>query len=56
MVIDLTTQGYSAQQKSLAVAFAFYCLPQIFFYGLYALLTQIFNATEHSAPPCGHRS
>ncbi|MFP3580902.1 murein biosynthesis integral membrane protein MurJ [Arthrobacter sp. SIMBA_036] len=43
-VIDLTTQGYSEQQKALAVTFAFWCLPQIFFYGLYALLTQILNA------------
>ncbi|WP_026547790.1 murein biosynthesis integral membrane protein MurJ [Paenarthrobacter nicotinovorans] len=44
LVIDLTTQGYSEQQKALAVTFAFWCLPQIFFYGLYALLTQILNA------------
>ncbi|MHA7222457.1 murein biosynthesis integral membrane protein MurJ [Arthrobacter sp. RHLT1-20] len=43
-VIELTTQGYSPQQKSLAVSFAFWCLPQIFFYGLYALLTQVLNA------------
>lgn len=43
-VIELTTQGYSPQQKSLAVTFAFWCLPQIFFYGLYALLTQVLNA------------
>ena len=43
-VIELTTQGYSRQQKALAVSFAFWCLPQIFFYGLYALLTQVLNA------------
>jgi putative peptidoglycan lipid II flippase len=43
-VIQLTTQGYSPQQKALAVSFAFWCLPQIFFYGLYALLTQVLNA------------
>ena len=43
-VIELTTQGYSPEQKSLAVSFAFWCLPQIFFYGLYALLTQVLNA------------
>ena len=50
MVIDLTTQGYSPQQKSLAVTFAFYCLPQIFFYGLYALLTQVLNANGAFGP------
>ncbi|MGF6835499.1 putative peptidoglycan lipid II flippase [Paenarthrobacter sp. TE4293] len=44
LVIDLTTQGYSEQQKALAVTFALWCLPQIFFYGLYALLTQVLNA------------
>lgn len=50
IVIDLTTQGYSPQQKSLAVTFAFYCLPQIFFYGLYALLTQVLNANGAFGP------
>lgn len=43
-VIELTTQGYSPEQKALAVSFALLCLPQIFFYGLYALLTQVLNA------------
>lgn len=49
-VIDATTQGYSPQQKALAVTFAFWCLPQIFFYGLYALLTQILNANGAFGP------
>jgi putative peptidoglycan lipid II flippase len=49
-VIELTTQGYSPQQKSLAVSFAFWCLPQVFFYGLYALLTQVLNANGAFGP------
>ncbi|MFJ5862224.1 murein biosynthesis integral membrane protein MurJ [Pseudarthrobacter sp. NPDC092439] len=49
-VIELTTQGYSGQQKALAVTFAFWCLPQIFFYGLYALLTQVLNANGAFGP------
>ncbi|WP_373427187.1 murein biosynthesis integral membrane protein MurJ [Arthrobacter sp. B3I4] len=49
-VIELTTQGYSPQQKALAVSFAFWCLPQIFFYGLYALLTQVLNANGAFGP------
>lgn len=49
-VIELTTQGYSPQQKALAVTFAFWCLPQIFFYGLYALLTQVLNANGKFGP------
>ncbi|WP_430296757.1 murein biosynthesis integral membrane protein MurJ [Sinomonas sp. B1-1] len=43
-VMQLTTSGYSPQQLALATVFAFWCLPQIFFYGLYALLTQVLNA------------
>ncbi|MCU1519068.1 MAG: murein biosynthesis protein MurJ [Pseudarthrobacter sp.] len=50
LIIDLTTQGYSPQQKALAIAFAFWCLPQIFFYGLYALLTQVLNANGAFGP------
>lgn len=49
-VIELTTQGYNPQQKVLAVTFAFWCLPQIFFYGLYALLTQVLNANGAFGP------
>jgi len=49
-IIDLTTQGYSPPQKALAIAFAFWCLPQIFFYGLYALLTQVLNANGAFGP------
>ncbi|WP_461164190.1 murein biosynthesis integral membrane protein MurJ [Arthrobacter sp. R4-81] len=50
LVIDLTTQNYSPEQKSLAISFAFWCLPQIFFYGLYALLTQVLNANGAFGP------
>lgn len=43
-VMQLTTSGYSPPQLAIATVFAFWCLPQIFFYGLYALLTQVLNA------------
>lgn len=43
-VMRLTTSGYSPPQLELATVFAYWCLPQIFFYGLYALLTQVLNA------------
>jgi putative peptidoglycan lipid II flippase len=49
-VIELTTQGYTPQQKALAVAFAFWCLPQIFFYGLYTMLGQVLNARDSFGP------
>lgn len=38
--------GWSSQQLGLAVAFAYLCLPQVFFYGLYAVLGQVLNAQE----------
>ena len=44
IVMRLTTSDYSPQQLALATVFAYWCLPQIFFYGLYALLTQVLNA------------
>ncbi|WP_196810991.1 murein biosynthesis integral membrane protein MurJ [Arthrobacter sp. 35W] len=41
---QLLTQGYSPGQMRIAIAFSLLLLPQIFFYGLYALLGQILNA------------
>ena len=45
------TDSYTAEQTDLAVAFARYCLPQIFFYGLYTMLSQVLNARGHFAMP-----
>lgn len=50
LLIQVTTSGYGPAQMSLAVTFAVYCLPQIFFYGLYAMLTQVLNAHGSFAP------
>lgn len=36
-----------ADSYALTVAFAYWCLPQIFFYGLYTVLGQILNAREN---------
>lgn len=38
--------SWSGEQLALAVTFAYLCLPQIFFYGLYTMLGQILNAQE----------
>ena len=35
---------------ALAVTFAYWCLPQIFFYGLYTLLGEVLNARGHFGP------
>jgi len=45
------TSKYDTTQLDLAVAFARFCLPQIFFFGMYALLSQILNARGHFAMP-----
>jgi putative peptidoglycan lipid II flippase len=51
-IIDLfATTQYTAGQRELAVAFAQLCLPQIFFYGAYALLTQVLNARGRFGAP-----
>ena len=45
------TPSYTDEQTALAVAFARYCLPQIFFYGVYAMMSQVLNARGHFAMP-----
>jgi putative peptidoglycan lipid II flippase len=35
---------WDAATRALCVAFAFWCLPQVFFYGLYTVLGQVLNA------------
>ena len=44
-----STPGVPAQQ-TLAIAFAYWCIPQLFFYGLYALLGQVLIARSSFAP------
>ena len=39
-----------AAQQELAIAFAYWCLPQIFFYGLYALIGETLNARRIFGP------
>ncbi|MDO5033832.1 MAG: lipid II flippase MurJ [Actinomycetaceae bacterium] len=44
VLVNLTAGLMAPAWKSLAVVFAIWCLPQIFFYGLYALLGEFLNA------------
>lgn len=44
LLVSLFAYNMPAGWKALAVAFAFWCLPQIFFYGLYVLYGQVLNA------------
>lgn len=40
----------SGEQLGLVIAFAYWCLPQIFFYGLYAVISEVLNARSIFAP------
>ncbi len=45
------TSEYSAREFDLAVAFARLCLPQIIFYGLYTMFSQVLNARGRFGSP-----
>ncbi|WP_270887072.1 murein biosynthesis integral membrane protein MurJ [Pedococcus sp. 5OH_020] len=44
LLVRLFSQHWDAHTLGLATAFAFLCLPQVFFYGLYTVLGQVLNA------------
>ena len=51
LIIRLYTPGsWSGTDVATATAFAFWCLPQIAFYGLYAMLGQVLNARGSFGP------
>lgn len=43
--------NYSPEDLDVAIAFARFCLPQIFFYGMYTMLAQVLNSRGHFAMP-----
>lgn len=49
-LVFIYAKGYSPDQLALATAFAYWCLPQIFFYGLYALIGETLNAKRVFGP------
>lgn len=52
LIVDLyTPNDYPQAEFELAVAFARLCLPQIFFYGIYTMFSQVLNARGHFAAP-----
>lgn len=51
LLVDLyTSADVPAANVRLATAFAYWCLPQIFFLGLYALLGEVLNARKSFGP------
>lgn len=52
LLVDLyATSAYDESQRELATAFARLLLPQIFFYGIYALAQQVLNSRGVFGPP-----
>jgi len=49
-LVSIYTTGWSSDQLALATAFAYWCLPQLFFYGLYSLFGEILNARSAFGP------
>jgi putative peptidoglycan lipid II flippase len=45
-----SSPAWSPDQRALAVAFALWCLPQVFGYGLYTVLGQVLNARGSFGP------
>ena len=45
------TSSWSAQDFHVATVFAYWCLPQIFFYGAYTLISQVLNARDVFVAP-----
>jgi len=43
-------RGFTPEALALATAFAYWCLPQIFFYALYSLLSEVLNARRVFGP------
>lgn len=49
-MISLYINNWTPELTALAVAFGFWCIPQLFFYGLYTLLGQVLNARSIFGP------
>ena len=50
VLVSTYTKDWSGPQLALATAFAYWCLPQLFFYGLYSLLGEVLNARSAFGP------
>jgi putative peptidoglycan lipid II flippase len=49
-LVQLYAMAWSPEQLALAVGFAYWCLPQIFFYGLFNILGEVLNAKKVFGP------
>ena len=49
-IVKIFAASLSHEWYGVAVYFAYWCIPQVFFYGLYAVIGQILNARESFGP------
>ena len=49
-LVHLYSPDFTSEQLALATAFAYWCLPQIFFYGFFALVGETLNARRIYGP------
>ncbi len=49
-IVTLFTLDWSADRRGLAIAFAYWCMPQILFFGIYAVLGEVLNAKSVFGP------
>lgn len=49
-VVWIFTVTWETDQRALAIAFAYWCIPQIVFYGLYTVLGEVLNAKKIFGP------
>ncbi len=50
-IVSLYARSFSATDLEVSAAFARYCLPQILFYGVFTMLTQVLNSRGSFAAP-----
>lgn len=50
LILQLLTPGWPEPQRVLAIAFAYWCIPQIMFYGWYTVLGEALNAKNVFGP------
>lgn len=43
-IIQVLSSGWTPEQLALGTSFAYWCMPQVFFYGVYAVVGQALNA------------
>lgn len=50
VLVRLYTSGWTEEQLALATAFAYWCLPQLFFYGIYSVFGEVLNSRSYFGP------